>query len=84
MNTLRKRLITFGRFELARIRAQERGYGPGAWVHASSREMVMGLDPQQFETLIVGPSLDAQATEALKEWEFRRMLILGPSSPPQP
>ena len=38
----------------------------------------MGLDPRQFDTEIVGGTLDAEATAALREWEFRRMVHLGP------
>jgi len=78
MSAQRKRLLIFGDYRAARLRAHERGLGPSDWIHASCRERVMGLDPRQFDTEIVGGTLDAEATAALREWEFRRMVHLGP------
>ncbi len=66
------RTIIFGRYEAARIYAKDHGLLPNQWLHASSRERVMGLDPAHYETVIVGGALDEGATEALREWEFRR------------
>lgn len=72
MNNLSKRVMVFGPYVAACSYAREHELAPGQWCHGADRHRVMGLDPNQFETVIVGGHLDADSLAAVKEWEFVR------------
>jgi len=77
-----KRTMIFGSESAAVAYARQSGLGPTQWLHGSSQRRVMGLDPNLFETVIVGSELDDEATAALREWEFRRVALNGDRGQP--
>jgi hypothetical protein len=68
------RTMIFGDYAVAMNYAREKSLAPGNWVHGTSRAAVMGLNTNEFHTVIVGDKLDSAATEALREWNMRRSL----------
>jgi hypothetical protein len=68
------RTMIFGPYAAAVNYAREKSLSPGNWCHGTSRARVMGLNTNEFHTVIVGDKLDAAATEALREWNLRRRM----------
>jgi len=69
---VKKPVMIFGQHHAAALYVREHKLAPHEWAIGSHRERVVGLNPHDWETAIVGPSLDQEATEALREWELRR------------
>ena len=71
------RTMIFGDYGAACNYAREKSLSPGNWMHGSSRARVMGLNTNEFHTVIVGDKLDAAAAEALREWNLRKSMYSG-------
>ena len=68
------RTIIFGSYGMAQHYAREESLSPGNWVHGSSRTRLMGLNPNEFHTVIIDGPLDSSAAEALREWNMRQRM----------
>jgi len=71
------RTMIFGDYSAALNYAREKSLSPGNWVHGTSRTRVMGLNTNEFHTVVIGDELDAAAAEALREWNLRRRMYSG-------
>lgn len=71
------RTMIFGTYTAAQNYAREHSLSPKDWLHGSSRARVMGLNTNEFHTVIVGTELDAAATEALRAWNLRKSMYAG-------
>ena len=71
------RTMIFGTYVAAQNYAREHSLTPKDWMHGSSPIRILGLNTNEFKTVVIGETLDAAATEALRQWEFRRQLYGG-------
>jgi len=72
------RTMIFGSLTAACSYAREHSLAVKDWLHGSSRARVMGLNTNEFHTVIIGDELDAAAAEALREWNLRRRMYSEP------
>lgn len=75
-----KRFMIFGEHRAVALYVREHKLSPQEWTWGAERERVIGLNPNDFETVIVGPQLDEDATAALREWQIRRVMRSVPTS----